>query len=90
MFAVKWEVQGFVPIGMMEYWNIAKTGLGILKNLANEPIRLSDKTYNKSRPFGDPRFHRSIIPIFHLTILEGELIVCQVERYKAAVLQFTE
>jgi len=30
MVLVKWEVCGFIPIGMMENWNIGKMGLGIL------------------------------------------------------------
>jgi hypothetical protein len=40
---VQQQVRGFAPIGMVEWWNIGKMGLGILQYRVNGKIRLDDK-----------------------------------------------
>jgi len=37
------QVRGFAPIGMVEWWNIGKMGLGILQYWVNGKIRHVDK-----------------------------------------------
>jgi hypothetical protein len=39
------QVRSFAPIGMMEYWNIGKMGLGILGGWVNGPPK-AERSYN--------------------------------------------
>jgi hypothetical protein len=37
------QVRGFAPIGMLEYWNIGKMGFGILRCWVNGKFRFDDE-----------------------------------------------
>jgi len=57
------RIRGFAQIGMVEYWNIGKMGLGIRQDCLIGNIRL-DLKVKTDKILQKPQFHRSTIPLF--------------------------
>jgi hypothetical protein len=59
------QVKGFVPIGMLERWNIGKMGFEILECWVTAKV-ISTKNINGTTSFKE--IHYSITPLLHYSI----------------------